>query len=95
LLLHPGSGSELGIVDLPIQRERHTGYPKIEGSGLKGSLREAIYSSNKEIEINSQKIKIKYNEGNAEKETDYLSLVFGPKQGDEHAGSIAFTKASV
>lgn len=91
--LHPGSGSELGIVDLPIQRERHTGYPKIEGSGLKGSLREAIYSSNKEIEINSQKIKIKYNEGNAEKETDYLSLVFGPKQGDEHAGSIAFTDA--
>jgi len=81
--LHPGSGSELGIVDLPIQRERHTGYPKIEGSGLKGSLREGIYNSNKEIEINSQKIKPK----------DYISLVFGPEQGDEHAGSIAFTDA--
>jgi len=38
--LHAGSGSELGIVDLPIQRERHTGFPKIEGSSLKGALRE-------------------------------------------------------
>ncbi|MEZ4851051.1 MAG: type III-B CRISPR module RAMP protein Cmr4 [Bacteroidia bacterium] len=39
---HVGSGSELGIVDLPIQRERHTGFPKFEGSSLKGSLREAF-----------------------------------------------------
>lgn len=38
--LHAGSGSDLGIVDLPIQRERHTGYPKIEGSSLKGAIRE-------------------------------------------------------
>jgi len=95
--LHPGSGSELGIVDLPIQRERHTGYPKIEGSGLKGSLREAIENSDKEIEINSQKIrpkgKIKYKEGNVEKEIsyNYISLVFGPEPGDKYAGSIAFT----
>ncbi len=42
--LHAGSGADLGIVDLPIQRERHTGYPKIEGSGLKGSIREAFES---------------------------------------------------
>jgi len=40
--LHAGSGQDLGIVDLPIQRERHTGFPKIEASGLKGSIREAF-----------------------------------------------------
>ena len=40
--LHAGSGSELGIVDLPIQRERHTDFPKIEGSSLKGGIREAF-----------------------------------------------------
>lgn len=40
--LHAGSGSDLGIIDLPIQRERHTGFPKIEGSSLKGSVREAV-----------------------------------------------------
>lgn len=38
--LHAGSGSDLGIVDLPIQREKHTDYPKIEASGLKGAIRE-------------------------------------------------------
>ncbi|MCG8331772.1 MAG: type III-B CRISPR module RAMP protein Cmr4 [Chitinophagales bacterium] len=40
--LHAGSGADLGIVDLPIQRERHTSFPKIESSSLKGALREAI-----------------------------------------------------
>lgn len=40
--LHAGSGDDLGVVDLPIQRERHTSFPKIEGSSLKGSLREAF-----------------------------------------------------
>lgn len=39
---HAGSGSEVGIVDLPIQRERHTDFPKMEGSTLKGSAREAV-----------------------------------------------------
>jgi len=40
--LHAGSGSDLGVVDLPIQRERHTGHPKIEGASLKGAIREAF-----------------------------------------------------
>ncbi|MCM8771967.1 MAG: type III-B CRISPR module RAMP protein Cmr4 [Candidatus Omnitrophica bacterium] len=40
--VHAGSGSEVGIVDLPIQRERYTDFPKIESSGLKGCLREAF-----------------------------------------------------
>ncbi len=40
--LHAGSGSDLGIVDLPIQRETHTGFPKIEASGIKGCLRESF-----------------------------------------------------
>lgn len=40
--LHAGSGDDLGVVDLPIQRERHTSFPKIESSSLKGALREAF-----------------------------------------------------
>jgi len=40
--LHAGTGNDLGVVDLPIQRERHTDFPKIEGSGLKGSIREVF-----------------------------------------------------
>ena len=37
--LHVGSGSSLGTVDLPIQRERHTNLPMIQSSGIKGKLR--------------------------------------------------------
>lgn len=37
--LHVGSGTELGLVDMPIQREKHTGFPKIESSGIKGVIR--------------------------------------------------------
>jgi len=40
--LHAGSGDSLGVVDLPIQRERHTSFPKIEGSSLKGAIRQAF-----------------------------------------------------
>jgi len=37
--LHAGTGTGLGAVDLPIQRERITGYPIIQASGIKGALR--------------------------------------------------------
>ena len=37
--LHPGSGTALGVVDLPVQRERHTDWPIIPGSSLKGVMR--------------------------------------------------------
>ncbi len=38
--LHLGIGQDVGIVDLPVARERTTGYPFIPGSGLRGALRE-------------------------------------------------------
>lgn len=38
--LHAGTGQALGVVDLPIQREAHTGWPCVYGSGIKGALRE-------------------------------------------------------
>ena len=49
--LHAGSGSDLGIVDLPIQREKHTDYPKVEASGLKGSIREIFAKKGKSREV--------------------------------------------
>ena len=51
--LHAGSGSDLGIVDLPIQRERHTNFPKVESSSLKGALREG-FENGKELDINNK-----------------------------------------
>ncbi len=46
--LHAGSGSDLGVVDLPIQREAHTAFPKIEGSSLKGAIRSDFADRNGE-----------------------------------------------
>lgn len=40
--LHAGSGTALGAVDLPIQRERMSGLPMVQGSGIKGALREQL-----------------------------------------------------
>lgn len=37
--LHAGVGQQTGGIDLPIQREAHTGWPCVYGSGVKGALR--------------------------------------------------------
>ena len=37
--VHAGSGTSMGVVDLPIQRERHTNWPHIQASGVKGAMR--------------------------------------------------------
>src|SRR5581483_3749204 len=36
--LHVGAGSSVGAIDQPIQRERHTGFPIIPASSLKGAF---------------------------------------------------------
>lgn len=38
--LHVGAGSSVGAIDQPVVRERHTGFPVIPGSSLKGVLRD-------------------------------------------------------
>ncbi len=84
--VHAGSGSDLGIVDLPIQRERHTGFPKIEGSSLKGAIREAVE--------NLQQVKISGQSLSGEKDIEkYVNLTFGPEEGELHAGALGFTDA--
>lgn len=37
--LHAGGGSKEAVIDLPIQREAHTGWPCVYGSAMKGALR--------------------------------------------------------
>lgn len=52
--LHPGSGSSINSpVDLPIQRERHTDFPIIQGSSMKGVLR----SHAKEIGFKDEEVR--------------------------------------
>jgi CRISPR-associated protein Cmr4 len=37
--IHAGSGASFAAVDLPIQRERHTRWPHVQASGVKGAMR--------------------------------------------------------
>jgi len=93
--LHPGSGAETGLVDLPIQRERHTGFPKIEASTIKGCLRDLFSRTQSD-----QKIKgaAQDNSGQQHKANgDLVEVLFGPDTGraDEHAGALVFTDARI
>lgn len=40
--VHMGSGQAIGLIDNPIQRERHTGHPCFAGSGIKGAVRHSF-----------------------------------------------------
>ncbi|MFM9947495.1 MAG: type III-B CRISPR module RAMP protein Cmr4 [Saprospiraceae bacterium] len=79
--LHAGSGDDLGMVDLPIQRERHTNFPKVEASSLKGSLREAVET------VLGWKPK--------QPENALVKALFGPEDAgnDAHSGCLALTDA--
>ena len=47
--LHVGCGQAVGVVDLPVIRERATGYPYIPGSGIRGSLRDIFETRNRDL----------------------------------------------
>ena len=92
--MHAGSGDDLGIVDLPIQRERHTGFPKIEASGLKGALRESFEenangSVNERVNIH---VAFGYDELDA-KRLPSIELQFADKDSRDYAGALGFTDA--
>jgi len=84
--LHVGTGSGLSNVDLPIQRERTTQYPMIQGSGIKGKLRSAaefqglqdldvIFGSSRD---NEKSAKTGAQSGSSEAQQDYAgALIVG------------------
>lgn len=43
--IHVGSGQDVGIVDLPVIRERTTDHPFLPGSGIRGALRSRCEST--------------------------------------------------
>jgi CRISPR-associated protein Cmr4 len=46
--LHVGCGQDVGVVDLPVIRERTTGYPFVPGSGIRGCLRDLFERRDKD-----------------------------------------------
>src|SRR5205814_1973237 len=88
--LHPGSGTALGTVDLPGQRERHTQWPTIPGSALKGILRDRCREKARERHEGSRK--------KANEEDKELVAAFGPGKVDDsnaHAGALSVTDARI
>ncbi len=76
----------MGVVDLPIQRERHTGFPKFEASSLKGSLREAFERSGAD-EITIHRVFGYDDDAASEKVRPHF------KDNAQFAGAIGFTDA--
>src|ERR1043166_7736227 len=88
--LHPGSGTALGTVDLPVQRERHTQWPTIPGSALKGILRDHC----------RERAARNYGGDRRKANEEDLDLVaaFGPGRVEEsnaHAGALSLTDARI
>jgi len=97
--LHPGSGTASGTIDLPVQRERHTGWPLIPGSTIKGVLRDycrsRIFEGNKDSGL-----------AGADRDPS-LECVFGPSVNgtdvnsglganpEDFAGALAVTDARI
>ncbi len=89
--LHAGSGTSLGIVDLPIQRERTTGYPLVQASGLKGCLRDEVarhtdWCQNTQCELHP------HSEWDKK-----VQIVCGPETtaASEHAGAVSVGDARI
>lgn len=97
--VHAGCGSAVGLVDLPIQRERHTQWPTIPGSSLKGILRDACRETIRDKYPADEKGSRKRSQRTVANEDDPdLAAVFGPGKIDEktsHAGALAVTDARV
>lgn len=68
--VHAGSGSEVGLVDLPIQREQHTGFPKIESSSLKGAIRAACSLQARDNEEAKRRLRLIFGSDPSETEGD-------------------------
>jgi len=77
--VHPGSGAALDVIDLPVQRERHTQWPTVPGSTLKGILRDAC----------------RPRDGDVDKEDWLAAFGPETQDADKHAGALAVTDARI
>lgn len=70
--LHAGSGTALGAVDLPIQRERMSNLPMVQGSGVKGAWREEVDALLRRDSLPKELTPVK------EDRENFVQTLFGP-----------------
>jgi CRISPR-associated protein Cmr4 len=93
--LHIGAGSSVGALDRPIQRERHTAFPIIPASSLKGSLANHWEANLEQGEKRFLRLTTK-KEGNREVISEALesAWLFGSNhEGASFTGAILFGEA--
>ncbi len=78
--VHMGAGQAIGVIDNPIQRERHTGHPCFAGSGIKGAVRHSF----KALGGDETLIARLFGPDSKKQET-----------GDLHAGAVSFGDAQL
>lgn len=77
--VHMGAGTALGLIDNPIQREKHTDHPVMAGSGVKGAIRHHFYAQLK---------------GTAE-ETTLSRYFGPDTNASDYAGAVSFSDAQL
>lgn len=87
--VHAGTGTAIGTIDSPIQRERHTYHPAIAGSGIKGALREYFDGIVSERTVKHQ--------SEAASLAHQIGVLFGPRPeaSSDHAGALSFSDAQI
>lgn len=94
--IHAGTGSQTGIIDLPIQREGHNNWPCIFGSSLKGALRtRAEHDKLARLRQNGELLLDEAAYRDKVQKAEDVSVVFGPPTSDAsaHAGAVIVTDA--
>jgi CRISPR-associated protein Cmr4 len=87
--LHAGTGSSVSVVDLPIQRERSTQYPLVQGSGVKGALRQQLKSDKTELSNEDKHVLFGYDKNRDDTRPD------ADKDGIFYAGALAVGDAQI
>lgn len=77
--VHMGAGTALGLIDNPIQREKHTVHPVMAGSGVKGAIRHHFYAQLK---------------GTPEEQT-LARFFGPDTNASDYAGAVSFTDAQL
>lgn len=89
--LHVGAGASIGAIDLTIQRERHTGFPIIPGSSLKGSFAAKWAAKNNQLGKNRVTTS---SEKDAPPQASKSAWLFGSDSANtSFAGSLQFVEA--
>lgn len=94
--MHPGVGTGVGNVDLPVARERTTGIPYLPGSSIKGVLRYEAERRSWPLEEIRQVLGV-LNSPELPQSPEFARVIFGPdtKQDHEHAGAVSFGDAKL